>query len=467
MTSTTGGEITVDRGVWRSFAVVIAGSLLIALDSTVVNLALPSIRAHFGTDNVYWVVTANLIGIGISQPGAAWLIDRVGGRITMIGSLVLVALASIAGGATNSFGLLIATRFGQGVATGALVPVSLAVISHAFPPRRRGAIMGVWSMVSMVAPAIGPLLGGYLLTRSSWRWSFWLNTPIAVVALAGAVMWLQDYVEPTRPSLDWFGWILAAIGVMSLLVAFSQAQDWGWGSPRIIGLLIAAAVTLTALPLWDRDRADPIVNFSLFKGPGFPVTMFAIGVGSIAFTSRLVFMSTLLRDVRGLDELAIGWLLLPAALVTMLASYFGGRLTDRVGAARPIMCGGFLLIVAHIGLASLHTDSSRVWIVALMSAQAMGSTLVVLPATVAALDSLPPSQAGQVSVIRSVFRQVTGALGVATLATLFRSRPRDTIDQLQAAYGSVFRAMIVLGVAALAFGALLQRARSRERMAAS
>lgn len=453
----------IERETWLALAVIIAASLLISLDSTIVNLALPAVVSAFPGRSVDWVVTSYLIGLGLAQPGAAWLIDRFGGRRTMIGSLSLFLVAAACAGAAPGFSWLVGFRFAQGVAGGALIPVSLALITHAFPAERRASVVGLWSMVSMIAPALGPLVGGYLLTHASWRWAFWINVPIAAISLAGAVAFMRDYA-PTRPArLDALGWALASVGLLAMLIAFSRADRWHWISARTLGLLALAAVMFGALALWATRTPNPVVDFASFRMPGFLSTMCLIGVGSIGYTSRLVFIPLQLSSLRGLDPLEIGWLLLPAAGALMVSSLLSGRWHDRRGPRGPIFLGGLLVIASSLLLGRLTLTTPTWWIAVVMIGQAVGSGLIIMPATVAALDALPPHMAGQVAVVRAVFRQVAAAFGIAVLSTLLRSRIDGRSDEpahVQQAYNAVFLAMIALGVVAVA---LFRRVPERKR----
>jgi EmrB/QacA subfamily drug resistance transporter len=456
----------ISREAWLSLVVIILGSMLISLDTTVVNLALPSIIDRFPGHDADWVVTTYLIGLGLSQPGAAWLIDRFGGRRTMIGSLAVFTIAALVAGAAWSFPVLVVARTVQGLAGGSLVPVSLAVVAYAYPASRRGWVMGLWSTVSMVAPAIGPLIGGYLLTVVSWRWAFWLNVPTGVIALAGATLWLRDYVTPTRQRLDVIGWLLASVGLLALLIAFAQADEWHWISSRTIGLLVIAAVTLTALIAHERRAAEPLLALETFRSPGFVLTMVIIGLGSIAYLSRLVFLPLQLISLRDLSPLRVGWMLMPAAIGAMAVLIVGGGWIDRRGPRPLILAGSVLLLVSHAALGRLTLGSSYVWISAVMVAQSMGSALVVLPATVAALNQLPPRYAGQVAMIRSIVRQVGGAFGVAALSSMLRGDTSgldaaNIVDrpQIQDGYNELF--WIMAFVAALTFVLALPLRRPR------
>ena len=451
-----GAKGAISREAWLSLVVIILASLLISLDTTVVNLALPSIIEQFPGHDADWVVTTYLIGLGLSQPGAAWLIDRFGGRRTMIGSLAVFTVAAFVGGMAWSFPVLVAARTVQGLAGGSLVPVSLAVVAYAYPAQRRGFVMGLWSTVSMVAPALGPLIGGYLLTAVSWRWAFWLNVPMGLLALVGAALWLRDYVEPTRPRLDVVGWILASVGLLALLIAFAQADEWHWLSLPTLALLILAAVVLWSLIAYERRAPVPLLALETFRSPGFTLTMVIIGLGSVAYLARLVFVPLQLISLRDLSPLRVGWMLMPAAIGTMGVLIIGGGLIDRRGARPLILVGSVLLLVSHAALAQLTLHTSYVWIAVVMVVQSMGAGLVVLPATVAALNNLPPRYAGQVAMVRSIVRQVGGAFGVAALSSMLRA-DIGTLDagragdrpSIQHGYNQLFWVMTV--VAAVTF----------------
>ena len=451
-----GADDAISREAWLSLVVIILASLLISLDTTVVNLALPSIIEQFPGHDADWVVTTYLIGLGLAQPGAAWLIDRFGGRRTMIGSLAVFTVAAVVGGAAWSFPVLVAARTVQGLAGGSLVPVSLAVVAYAYPAHRRGWVMGIWSTVSMVAPAIGPLIGGYLLTVVSWRWAFWLNVPMGLIALVGASLWLRDYVAPSRHRLDVVGWFLASLGLLALLIAFAQADEWHWLSVRTVGLLVLAALALWWLIAHERRSTFPLLALETFRSPGFVLTMVIIGLGSVAYLSRLVFVPLQLISLRDQSPLRVGWMLMPAAIGAMAVLIVGGGWIDRRGARPLIFAGSVLLVVSHVALGRLTLHSSYVWISAVMVAQSMGSALVVLPATVAALNQLPPRYAGQVAMVRSIVRQVGGAFGVAALSSMLRARtagldaarPADRAE-IQDGYNELFWVMAF--VAALTF----------------
>jgi EmrB/QacA subfamily drug resistance transporter len=459
-----GARQEISRDAWLSLVVIILASLLIALDTTVVNLALPSIIAHFPGHDADWVVTTYLIGLGLSQPGAAWLIDRFGGRRTMIGSLALFTIAAFVGGMAWSFPVLVTARTVQGLAGGSLIPVSLAVVAHAFPPQRRGWVMGVWSTASLVAPALGPLIGGYLLTVVSWRWAFWLNVPLGLVALVFALLWLRDYVEPTRPRLDLVGWFLASVALLALLIAFAQADQWHWLSLRTLCLLVLAAVALWALIAYERRTPSPLLALEAFSSPGFVLTMAIIGLGSIAYLSRLVFVPLQLISLRGLSPLRVGWMLMPAAIGAMCVLVVGGGWIDRRGPRPLILAGSVFLVLSHAALGQLTLHSSYVWISSVMVLQSMGASLVILPATVAALNNLPPRYAGQVAMLRSIVRQVGGAFGVAALSSMLRANvgrldAANPIDRpaIQQGYNRLFWVMVVVAAITFALALPLRR----------
>jgi EmrB/QacA subfamily drug resistance transporter len=449
-------EPVVDRRAWQALGVVIVGSLVISLDTTMANLALPKVVERFPGADVEWVVTVYLIGLGLSQPGAAWVIDRVGSRRTFLGSIALLSASACGAGLAPSFGVLVTCRLFQGVAGGALIPVSLAVLAFAFPPERRGWVMGLWSTVSMVAPAIGPLVGGYLLTNASWRWAFLIHVPAGVIATIAAYLFLGEYGEIRRTPLDVTGWALCTVGLLSLLILFAQADEWGWTGPRSLAAVLLAVGALTAFVRQQRRGTDTLLALEIFRAPGFSLIMVAMAFGSIAYVARLTFMPLELTAVRGLDPLHIGWLLMPAAVGSMLASAVCGRLIASTGARPLIMVGGLVMTISHLALGVLGVATAEWWIALVMAAQIVGATFVVLPATIAALDSLPARFAGQVAMVRSMVRQVSAAFGVAVLASLYRSDIGDRATEaaapasaVQSAYNKVFLWMTLLGVATM------------------
>ena len=454
----------IDRRAWQALAVIIVGSLVISLDTTVANLALPKIVERWPTADVDWVVTIYLVGLGLSQPGAAWIIDRVGSRRTFVGSIALLTVSAFGAGMAPSFGVLVVFRLFQGLAGGALIPVCLAVLAFAFPPERRGWVMGLWSTVSMVAPAIGPLIGGYLLTNASWRWAFLIHVPIGAVATVAALRYLGDHGEIRRTRLDVLGWSLATVGLLSLLVLFAQADEWHWLSWRSAVAVGLAVVTLTTFVVQQRRGTDTLLALEIFRAPGFTLIMVVMAFGSIAYVARLAFMPLELAAVRGMDPLHIGWLLMPAAVGSMLASIVCGRLIGEHGARPLIITGGAVMTVSHLGLASFGVDTAEWWIAVVMTLQIIGATFVVLPATIAALESLPARFAGQVAMVRSMVRQVSAAFGIAVLASLLRSETGDRARaaaaapaDLQAAYNHIFLWMTLLGVATLVVAPFLPR----------
>lgn len=407
-------------------------------------------------------MTVYLIGLGLSQPGAAWIIDRFGSRRTFLWAIALLSAAACGAGLAPSFGVLVTCRLFQGLAGGALIPCSLAVLAFAFPPERRGWVMGLWSTVSMVAPAIGPLVGGYLLTNASWRWAFLIHVPAGVIATIAAFFFLAEYGEIRRVPLDVTGWALCTIGLLSLLILFAQADEWGWAGPRSFAAVLLAVVTLTMFVVQQRRGRDTLLAVEIFRAPGFSLLMVVMAFGSIAYVARLTFMPLELTAVRGFDPLHIGWLLMPAAVGSMLASAVCGRLFGRTGARPLVMTGGLVMTVSHLGLGRLGTSTAEWWISLVMTVQIIGATFVVLPATIAALDSLPPRFAGQVAMVRSMVRQVSAAFGVAVLASLYRSDVGDRATEavasrgdVQSAYNRVFLWMTLLGVATVLVAPLL------------
>jgi len=229
-------------------------------------------------------------------------------------------------------------------------------------------------------------------------------------------------------------------------------------------LLVVAVAALTTFAFEQRRGGDRLLALEIFRAPGFTLTMVIIAFGSIAYVARLVFMPLELAAVRGMDPLQIGWLLMPAAVGSMLASIVSGRLIARTGPRPLVLVGGATLVASHLALGHLVVDSAPWWIAFVMTVQIVGATFVILPSTIAALDAMPPRFAGQVAMVRSMVRQVSAAFGVAVLASLLRADIGDraaehasSAAEVQQAYNRVFLWMTVLGVGTVIAALFLPR----------
>ncbi len=443
---------------WVAMGVVLFGTFMVVLDTTIVNLGLPSLQDDFDTvHGVEWVVTAYLIAVGVTQLTSGWVGDRFGRRRTFIVALAMFTIASILCAAAPTLWLLVVARVLQGVGGGLLTPVAMAMIYELFEPAERGRALGYFGIAVMAAPAIGPVLGGTVVSSVGWRWLFLINVPVGLVGVPVAIRLLRETgFRESRPFDSW-GLVTAGTGLVAVLIGLQQGGSWGWSSPRIVGLLAVGAVSLAVFVRHSLRHATPLVEMRIFGNPVFALSMLAIGLMTVAQYCRLVYIPLELGSTRGIDELRIGLVMLPAALGVAVMMPFGGRLTDRMGSRVPFSLGAAILLVSYWPLAHLSPDTDLKWISLALLGGGFGAGLGIMSPNVMAMNATKASQVGQASGLSQVSRQVSAAFGTAVLASIFASSaPAGDLgdpaiaDQAIAAYNDVFRAtLVVLALAVL------------------
>ena len=434
------------RYPWVAMGVVLIGTYMVILDTTIVNVALPQIGIDLGSRNgIDWIVTAYLLAVGVAQPATGWLADRIGRKQVFTVSLAVFAVGSLLVALSPNLTVMVAFRVVQGLGGGALMPVGMAMVYELFPPDRRGTAMGIWGIAAMAAPAVGPPLGGYLVTAASWRWLFLINVPLGAIGLVAATRLLRDLGYRERRRFDATGLGLAGFGLVALLLSFSQANEWGWGSPGFLALTGAGLVALVAFASHENRTDAPLIDIAMFRYATFSITILIVWLLTVMQFARLVFIPLELETVRQMSALKVGLLLSPGALGVAATMPIGGRMADRIGARVPVLTGTAIMAVTMWFFAHLRLDTSLTTIVTLLVVQGMGTGLAMMPNTVAAMNALPSRFVAQASAVRSLNRQVAGSLGVAVLASVVASRigavsaaGLDGLQQAQDAYNQVF-----------------------------
>ncbi|HEX7095473.1 MAG TPA: DHA2 family efflux MFS transporter permease subunit [Acidimicrobiales bacterium] len=453
-----------ERYRWVSLGVVLVSTLMVVLDTTIVNVALPEIRDSLRAgDGVEWIVTAYLLAVAVSQPATGWLADRLGRKRVFVGSLVCFTLASLLCALAPSLGLLVVFRVLQGLGGGAMMPVGMAIVFEVFPPERRGQAMGVWGVAAMAGPTIGPTLGGYLVTSVSWHWLFLINVPMGLLAVTLATRYLRDLGHRDDRSLDVLGLVLGASGLALLLLGVSQSPQWGWASPSTVVSISAGVALLAAFVTCELRVDEPIVELRMFGVRAFSISMAVILFTAGAQYTRLVFIPLELQDVRGYTALRVGVLLIPSALATAAAMPLGGRMMDRIGPRLPILSGCTMMAIAAVALGFVRVSSPIWFIVVMLGLQGFGMGLTAAPATVAGMNALSGRFVAQASAMRSLTSQVAGATAIAITSTIVASRmpSAPSLGETQSAYNSAF--LVAAGGLLVAIVLALRLPRGAER----
>jgi EmrB/QacA subfamily drug resistance transporter len=441
------------RSIW-TLAIVSVALFMVTLDNLVVTNALASIREDLGAslEELEWTVNAYTLSFAVFLLTAAALGDRLGRRSVFVAGIGIFTLSSAAAALAPSTDALIAARAVQGLGAAVIAPLSLTLLSEAFSAERRGLALGIWSGVSGLGVALGPVVGGAVVEGFSWQWIFWLNVPIGI-ALAPAALTVLSESRGPAARLDLPGVALASTGLLGIVFGIVRAQALGWTSATVIGSIGLGLLLLAAFVAWEVRSPAPMLPMRLFRNRGFAATngvslaMFFGAFGSIFLLAQFF------QVAQGYSPLEAGIRTLPWTAMPIFVAPIAGILSDRIG-SRPLMAGGLALQAA--GLAWIATvseaDVAYGLLVPAFVMAGTGMALVFAPAANAVLSSVRPEQAGQASGATNTIREVGGVLGVAVLATVFTdaggfASPDAYVDGLVPA--------VWVGAAVLALGALI------------
>jgi len=429
-----------DSRRWWILAVLCLSVLLVVVDNTIVNVALPTIsrKLSASTQDLQWVVDAyTLIFAGLLLVGGN-MGDRFGRRRWLQVGLVLFAVFSVAAALSRSTGELIAARGAMGVAAALIYPATLALLTNVFTvARERATAIGIWSGVSGLAVAIGPVTGGLLLRHFAWSSVFLVNVPIVIVALAAGAWLLPESRDPNAGRFDPVGALLSVVGIGLLTWTVIEAPSHGWLSATTLGGFAGAVVLLTVFVASQLRRPDPMLNVRLFRNPRFTAGSVSIALAFFGLFGFIFMITQYFQLVRGYDPLRAGVATLPFAIVTGAFSPAAIAVMKRVG-TKAVVTGGMLLMSVGFLVAATTAVDSAYWgrIIISMVLMAAGLGLTASPATEAIMGALPPDKAGVGSAVNDTTREVGGTLGVAVVGSV-----------LSSAYGShVVSALTGLGI---------------------
>ncbi len=413
---------------WRRAVVtlaVITATMLEIIDTTIVNVALPNIQGNFGVsvDQGAWVVTGYIIANVVVIPITPWLSERFGRRAYYLASIVLFTFASIMCGLSGSFGELVFWRLIQGMGGGGLISTSQAILRDTYPLAEQGKAQGIFSLGVIVGPALGPLLGGIITDNLSWRWAFFINIPVGILAATAVYFVLRNPIKPQRDKvLDWIGLALLALGLGSLQYVLDQGQQYDWLSDPNIRIFAALAVTgLVGFVVWTLRSKIPVVDLHVLRyrevaagsllGAALGVSLY----GSVLILPQYVqnslgFTATLSGETILVRALAIGFLTPLAAILAM---------RGRLDARWQVFTGFLLLGISNFMLAQVTTSDSSFWTFgASLILSGIGLSQIFVPLSIAVLGSVPPKDVAAASAFFNLARQVGGSIATAVLVTV-------------------------------------------------
>jgi EmrB/QacA subfamily drug resistance transporter len=406
--------------------------LLAALNQTVLSTALPTIVGELnGVDEMVWVITAYILASTIMMPIYGKLGDLMGRKPLLIAAIVLFMAGSVIGALADTIEVLIVARVFQGLGGGGLMILSQATIADVVPARDRGKYMGVMGGVFALASVAGPLLGGFFTEGPGWRWAFWINIPLGLLALAGAALFLHLPRHTGRPRLDIGGMVLLAIATTCLvLFATWGGNKYDWTDPVILGLIAGTLVAGAAFVAVERRTAEPIIPMHLFQERNFNLTTVAGLFIGVAMFGAIGYMPTYLQMVHGVDATHSGLLMIPMMGALLVTSTVSGALVSRTGRYKWMPIAGSVMVAAGLALLSTLTAEAALWhLCAYIAVLGLGLGLSMQILVLIVQNTFPLRQVGTATASNNYFRQIGATLGSAVVGSVFAGRLADLLAQ--------------------------------------
>jgi EmrB/QacA subfamily drug resistance transporter len=410
-------------GLWGLSFVVILGTIMSIFDTTIVNVALDTLGRSFHTSlsTIQWVSTAYLLALAIVIPLTGWAVERFGAKTMYMTSLVLFIVGSALCGMAWSAGSLIVFRVLQGLGGGMIMPVGQTILARAAGPQRMGRIMTIVGIPMMLGPVLGPVIGGLLVDSLSWRWIFYVNIPIGLLALLLATRKLDNTERVHGGRLDGVGLALLSPGLAFFVYGLSEAGDsGGFSSSKVVFSLVLGVALMVAF-CWHALRVrDPLIDLKLFKNRGFTAasgTSFVLGA---AIFGAMFLLPLYYQIVRGQDALHAGLLMAPQGIGAMITMPIGGRITDRVGASRIVPVGLLIMLAGTFAYTQVGADTSEVLLAVSLFVRGLGLGLSMMPAMGAAYQTLERSDVPRATTTINIMQRVGGSFGTAALAVVLQ-----------------------------------------------
>jgi EmrB/QacA subfamily drug resistance transporter len=421
---------------WKTLAVLALSLLIIGLDNTILNVALPNLQDHFdaSTSTLQWIVDSYLLVFAGLLLTMGTLGDRFGRKRALQAGLALFGSASLAVLVVDTANQLIVVRAVMGIGGALIMPATLSVISNVFPREERGKAIGIWAGMASIGIGLGPLFGGVLLEFFDWQSVFLLNVPVAAIAFAFGLKYVPESRDPKPGAFDVPGATLSIAALGTLVYGIIEAPSRGWGSPFILSCFVAAVVLGTAFVKWELRTSEPMLNLSFLRNPRFAMGSMAISLASFSLFGAIFAMTQFLQDAHGYSALEAGAAMVPLAAGLVIGATSSIKLVGRFGTTKIVFAGlfglGNLLVSALTWKYDMPYWPLGVWF--FFGALNMG--WVMGPSTESVMGSVPPEKSGVASAMNDVTRQVGGSLGTAIIgsliSSLYGSRMVDAVSSL-------------------------------------
>ncbi|MDA8047132.1 MAG: MDR family MFS transporter [Actinomycetota bacterium] len=453
-------------------AVYVGALFLSILDVTIVNVAIPTIGRDFHTSaaSVDVVVIGFLVSLAVFIPASGWIGDRFGGKRTLLAAVAIFTVASAMCGVATSLGELVVFRIIQGVGGGMLTPVGMAMLYRTFPPAERIRLAGILMVPTALAPALGPVLGGLLVTDLSWRWVFFVNLPIGVAAVIFGALFVAEQREQKPGRFDLWGFVLAGAGLGALMYGVSEGPSRGWGSTPVLTTVVAGVLLLAVMVRVEMFVAQPMVNLRLFRDRLFRASNVVVVITMTGFFGVLYLVPLYYQDARGLSALNSGLSTFPEAIGVLIGAQLVSRYLYPTVGPRRLMAAGLLGVTAvTAGMAAASGPHSDLWYLrVLMFALGFFIPYVMVSMQAAAFATISSESTGRASTLFNANRQLGGAVGVALLSSVLAAiGPTRRAGGHLVAHVAAYQGAFLVAAAVALVGSVTTLAMVRDADAAS
>ena len=416
---------------WIIAIAVMFATFMEVLDTTVVNVSLPHIASTMSatTDEATWVLTSYLVANAIILPMTGWLASTLGRKRLLMWSTMGFTIASVLCGLAPNLATLVLARIIQGATGGALQPLSQAVLLESFPPEDRGKAMGFWGLGIVVAPILGPVVGGWITENYNWRWVFYINMPVGAMSLFMIRNYVFDppYLKKISQGIDYWGMgmLVVGIGALQFVLDKGQTEDW-FQSTMIVTLTILSAVALISLIVYELRIAAPIVDLSLFKNRTYATGVFLMTVVGFALYGGLVLLPLMLQTLFGYSSLEAGKAMAPRGIGSLIMMPMVGALTSKVDPRKLLVLGLIVGGVTMIWLGQINLNAGPWDIILPQFLQGAGLALLFVPLTTVSMATIPPQRMGYATSLFNLMRNIGGSVGIAMTGT-YLARHRQVV----------------------------------------
>ncbi len=445
---------------------VVVGMIMVILDSTVVNVAMPNLIEYFGSDvaTMQWTITAYTLALSAVIPLAGWLTDRFGAKQIFLITIVLFTLGSVLCSLAQTAEQLVLFRIIQGLGGGMVSPIGMAIIFRLAPPDKQGAVMGVLGIPMMLGPAIGPTLSGFLVEYATWHWIFLINLPIGIIALFVGLRKLPRFERKEVPKLDKAGMVLAPITFASLAYAVSEGGE-DWGSTQTIVGLIVGGISLVLFIYSALRHKQPLLELRVFKSSDFTRGILVSWLSTMALFGSFLFVPMYLQMVKGFTPMEAGLMSIPQVIMSGLFMPLGGKLFDKFGARVLAIVGIGLIGGGLFQLSQVTADTASWYVITALMIMGAGMGLSMMPVNTHILKAAPRNLVSRVTSLTTAAQQVIVSFAIAGLSGYFSSRVThhmmtangDSAGAMSAAFGDTFMFGAFIAVAGALLAIVLRR----------